>query len=145
MMGLAMTCCYAALAGVTAHLGYFIHGERHEQAPAVVALSFLTTTTLFWVELLYLHQGFVVAALTTTAISTSFAFSLWTSMLFYRLFFHPLRNFPGPTAAKASKFWHAYNTIPKFQGFLWLDRMHHEYGDFVRTGKSRNQTSMECC
>jgi hypothetical protein len=50
MAGLAATCCYAATAGATAHLGYFIHGERHKEALAIILLSIITPTVLFWVQ-----------------------------------------------------------------------------------------------
>ncbi|KAE9366630.1 cytochrome P450 [Stipitochalara longipes BDJ] len=133
-MGLATLCCYAVAAGVTAHLGYFIHGERHEQAPATIALSLIAPILIFWIQLVYLGESFVASAFTTTAVSASFAIALWMSMVIYRLFFHPLRHFPGPVGAKISKFWHSYNSLPRLDGFRWLDRMYHEYGDFVRTG-----------
>lgn len=134
MPGLAATCCYAAVAGVTAHLGYFIHGERHEEAPTIILLSFITPTLMFWVQLLYLQQGIAASARSTIAISSSFAVALWTSMVLYRLFFHPLQHFPGPVGARVSKFYHSYHSLPRFDGFRWLNRMHREYGDFVRTG-----------
>ncbi|RFU23740.1 hypothetical protein B7463_g12599, partial [Scytalidium lignicola] len=96
MTGLAAVCCSAAAAGLTAYLGYFIYGERHEEALAIIALSIITSTLLFWVHLLYLQRGFMVSAFATTAISASFAGALWMSIVIYRLFFHPLRHFPGP-------------------------------------------------
>jgi tryprostatin B 6-hydroxylase len=135
MPGLAATCCYAAAAGVPAHLGYFIHGERHEEAPAIILLSIITPTLLFWVQFLYLQQSFAASALFTLSISSTFAVALWTSMVIYRLFFHPLYKFPGPIGARVSKFYHSYHSLPRFDGFRWLDRMHREYGDFVRTGQ----------
>jgi hypothetical protein len=135
MPGLAATCCYAAAAGVTAHLGYFIYGERHQEAPATVLLPIVTPTVMFWVQFLYLQQAFAESAFYTLAISSSFAIALWTSMVIYRLFFHSLRQFPGPIGARVSKFYHWYHSFPRFDCFQWLDRMHLQYGDFVRTGK----------
>lgn len=134
MTGLAAICLFAAVAGLTAHLGYFIHGERHEEAADVIALSTITSTLMFLVQLLYLQQGFMVSVYSTAAILAAFASALWTSMVVYRLFFHRLRHFPGPVGARVSKFWHSYHVLPRMDSFRWLDRMYHEYGDFVRTG-----------
>ena len=135
MPGLAATCCYTAAAGVTAHLGYFIHGERHKEAPAIILLSIITPTVLFWGQFLYLQQAFGASALSTLAISSTFAVVLWKSVVIYRLFFHPLHQFPGRIGGRVSKFYHSYHSLPRFDGFRWLDRMHRQYGDFVRTGK----------
>jgi hypothetical protein len=60
MPGLAATCCHAAFAGVTAHLGYFIHGERQQEAPAIM-LSIIIPIVIFWMQFLYLQQGFATS------------------------------------------------------------------------------------
>ncbi|KAL8651746.1 MAG: hypothetical protein Q9210_003077 [Variospora velana] len=54
-------------------------------------------------------------------------------MTVYRKFFHRLRHFPGPWMAGITKFWHVYHCATS-QNHLLLDRLHDEYGQFVRTG-----------
>lgn len=75
------------------------------------------------------------AAADATLIFLSFLVGLFTSTAIYRLFFHRLRHFPGPWAAKLTRFYAV--TLSQTSGFqyhLELDRLHREYGDFVRTG-----------
>ena len=55
-------------------------------------------------------------------------------MLIYRVFFHPLNDFPGPFPAKVSKLWYVTQVAPKVDHFKQLDKMHQQYGEFVRTG-----------
>ncbi|KAK8137190.1 cytochrome P450 [Apiospora sp. TS-2023a] len=75
-----------------------------------------------------------------TAVSHTFALScvfnagLVSSILIYRVFFHRLHRFPGPFAAKVSRVYAARASADKLQMHLESQRMHDEYGDFVRTG-----------
>ena len=60
--------------------------------------------------------------------------SLFSSIIVYRLFFHPLRHFPGPTLAAASKLRHVFK-CRHGKNFRVLEDAHHQYGNFVRTGE----------
>ncbi|KAF2707633.1 putative benzoate 4-monooxygenase cytochrome P450 [Pleomassaria siparia CBS 279.74] len=60
---------------------------------------------------------------------------IFTSTLVYRAFFHPLRQFPGPTGAKLSKFWTLWKVYKADQRwYLQVPELHKKYGDYVRTG-----------
>ncbi len=59
--------------------------------------------------------------------------SLFFSIVVYRVFFHRTRHFPGPKLAAVSKFYHTLHATDSRQ-HLFLDRLHKQYGDFVRTG-----------
>ncbi|RDW71423.1 hypothetical protein BP6252_07986 [Coleophoma cylindrospora] len=64
-----------------------------------------------------------------------FLATLGLSLITYRLYFHPLRNFPGPFAARLSKFWCLSQAAAS--GMRWHRvnvQLHAEYGDYVRTG-----------
>lgn len=63
--------------------------------------------------------------------------SMWISMLIYRAFLHPLHNFPGPFAAKLTKWWAFKELIAsKVRWYQVVGKMHEEYGDYIRTGWS---------
>jgi hypothetical protein len=64
---------------------------------------------------------------------------LWTSVLawiglgvarvLYNVFFHPLRAFPGPFAAKATEWWKTYIEVVKQESMTdVLVRLHKQYG-----------------
>ncbi|KAF4454251.1 hypothetical protein F53441_3251 [Fusarium austroafricanum] len=51
--------------------------------------------------------------------------------IIYRLFFHPLANFPGPKLAACSELWYLRVWISG-RYFLQMDEVHRKYGDVVR-------------
>jgi cytochrome P450 family 628 len=57
-------------------------------------------------------------------------------MTIYRVCFHALRHFPGPPLAKYGQLYHLYKVKieKKCDNFRYLDRMHAEYGEYVRVG-----------
>lgn len=47
----------------------------------------------------------------------------------YDLFFHPLRNFPGPKRAAVWSFYEFYYDVVKDGTYLWkIEEMHRQYG-----------------
>ncbi|OOQ89595.1 Trichodiene oxygenase [Penicillium brasilianum] len=51
----------------------------------------------------------------------------------YDLFFHPLRNFPGPKRAAIWSFYEFYYDVIKDGTYLWeIEKMHQRYGPIVR-------------
>lgn len=128
-------CAYAATAGALSHWIYFIHGEHHRAAPQLLALS-VTLPTLTCLGLWNFTPLSASQAVKLTAeVVVSYSAALWTSILLYRAFFHRLRRFPGPFMARISKLWHVWKLAPRSDNFILLDRLHKQYGDFVRTGK----------
>jgi cytochrome P450 len=121
----------ALLAGTGAHLLYFIHGEHHDSGSRLAALVPITWSAAFII--LCRNVPWLQAALDTTLLLSSFATGLFTSILIYRLFFHPLRSIPGPTLAKATKFWHSIK-LSNLQNQKLLETLHGQYGDIIRIG-----------
>jgi hypothetical protein len=62
---------------------------------------------------------------------------LFSSMTAYRLFFHPLKPFPGPIGARITAFWVTKESIPDLKMYRKLRDMHDTYGDFVRISKAQ--------
>lgn len=69
-----------------------------------------------------------------------FVASLAVSTVVYRLFFHRLRNFPGPFGAKVSKFYGWYMSR-NLQYHFEVEKLHKQYGDVVRTGNTAVSSS----
>ncbi|MCJ1455714.1 hypothetical protein MMC28_006070 [Mycoblastus sanguinarius] len=81
------------------------------------------------------HAGMTQAFLAWSSIITVYAGSIFGSMTIYRTLFHRLRGFPGPIFAKVTKLWHVAQVLDS-KNYLYLSRLHRNYGDFVRTGPS---------
>ncbi|KAF2146894.1 uncharacterized protein K452DRAFT_242083 [Aplosporella prunicola CBS 121167] len=123
---------YAAVAGVTSHMGLFVHGEweRYAERLAMTALfgppvllaglAFIQGLSMFW------------ALIITIEMTTGFYVGLYGSMAIYRLFFHSLRSFPGPVRARLTSFWSMRESVQDFKWYLKVQKLHEEYGDFVR-------------
>jgi uncharacterized phage-associated protein len=73
----------------------------------------------------------------------SLFFLLWTSVLawsllgvvrvVYNVFFHPLKAFPGPSAAKATEWWKTYIEVVKQESMTdVLVGLHDQYGPYSR-------------
>ncbi|PHH81612.1 hypothetical protein CDD82_362 [Ophiocordyceps australis] len=61
----------------------------------------------------------------------------WVTRAFYRLFFHPLANFPGPKLAAITLWYEAYyDLIQKGQYTFRIAEMHKTYGPIVRISPS---------
>lgn len=125
----------AVAAGLLAHLGYFVHGERDLQAANIARVHILATALLPC--LLYQLQGLSVtdAVCESLVLDTAYVVALFTSVIVYRIFLSPLRNVPGPPAMRVSKLAHVWhNTDPTKQNCKMLHQLRAQYGDFVRTG-----------
>ena len=126
-------CLLAAGVGVLSHLLYWIRGIRDTQAPQILVFHLLGYGLLSVQTIAY--KGILGGLASSLLILSSYLGALFASITLYRLCFHPLRSFPGPTAAK----------ITKLYGGPWLARkgkLHEEhlqlcrtYGSFVRSGR----------
>ena len=123
----------AGAAGVLIHNAVFIHGEWHLQSTILLGLHFLVYVGLILLEALYLKLAWVPALTISSQVFGTYTLCLLASMIIYRIFFHRLRNFPGPFLASVSKLWHFAHCL-ECKNHLLLERLHREYGDFVRTG-----------
>jgi len=90
---------------------------------------------VFLLELKASDYGVYSAIWPSTLIVGSYTSSLFGSMVIYRTVFHPLRSFPGPIPARITKLWHMQNSL-SLPNHLLMEKLHEQYGDFVRTGKS---------
>jgi hypothetical protein len=122
-----------SILGIASHLGYFIHGEHHMNSVRLAVLLLITPLFFFAViSRIFIPDSTWDAFRLTTIIVSSYLVSLTTSILTYRVFFHPLKHFPGPLSAKLSKLTHVARLLKKSDNYLQADKLHRKYGDIVR-------------
>ncbi|KAI1819124.1 cytochrome P450 [Xylaria intraflava] len=123
--------------GVLAHRGLFINGEWHVRAPEILISHSLLFGSLSVGAVAY--HGSDVGRFCITALvgSTCYLVSLITSILVYRIWFHPLTRagFKGPLYMRTSKIWHVWQCRGS-KNHLLMGRLNEQYGDFIRTGPS---------
>lgn len=137
VMLLTLQLCLAGLAGTSSHLGYFIQGEHHIQAPNIFRLYLVLTCLVFFVEAYCERQDVQTTVLMATSVVSCYSIGLFSSLLIYRVFFHLLHRFPGPRLAKVSKLWNVVKAS-KSTNFRLMEDLHDRYGDFVRTGTKKS-------
>lgn len=123
----------AALAGLASHLFFYIHGEHHMIAPVLFYSYIALIHAIFFYQLHILDYAYIHAVQNTASIVVAYMIPLFASMTVYRTCFHRLRSFPGPVLARVTKFWHVYQARHSLN-YLVLQRLHSQYGPFVRTG-----------
>jgi hypothetical protein len=97
--------------------------DRHVLPIITVSIS------VYWLLVTYSN---IVSAL---LITTCFWVPLWIKIGVYRAFYHPLKAFPGPFAARLSKWWtfkKSYETNLHY--YRVQQAVQKQYGDYVRTG-----------
>ena len=121
--------------GVLLEVLWFSRGEWDRHSPRIVQCSALLaagSTLLFCNGL-----GLTLAGSIRETILHGIAgmTGIFGSMTAYRLWFHRLRAFPGPTAARFSAFWAIKEAMPDGRFFVKVRKLHDQYGDFVRISK----------
>lgn len=132
----------AGAAGLLSHNLVFIHGEWHLQATRILKFYCLLFAIVLLLETRYNGLPFIQAVTASSRIFVVYVFSIFASMSIYRSLFHKLRRFPGPFFARFSKLWHLFHCLGS-KNYMLLEKLHDQYGDFVRTGRSCVVTVIE--
>lgn len=134
----------AASLGVCCHHAYFIRGEHLLNIPPILSSALLIYIVSIAFRSTVLHRPVVESAVTVTSLYAAFAGGLWSSILIYRVWFHPLHRFPGPFGLKLSKFYHLWS-IRGLDQYRWLDALHKAYGPVVRVGTRTGMMTLALC
>lgn len=128
-------CAVSCIAGIVSHICYFNRGEHHLRGAAYFKLFWCTFGTAV-AALVYWKRKPVDLALSTVSwIAVSYLTGLYSSLLLYRLFSHPLNKFPGPFGARVSNLWFS-TQLKNRDAFKKVQKLHQRYGHFVRIGSS---------
>ncbi|KAK0118355.1 hypothetical protein ONS95_012643 [Cadophora gregata] len=117
----------AAALGVIVHLLFFKRFEIDTHP----LLSFV----VFNLAPFALRHTLSTTPLLSFLLTATFTIFMFASIALYRLYFHPLRHFPGRPLAKLTQL-HSL-ALTAESGLKWhrvVQSLHSEYGDYVRTG-----------
>ncbi|KAJ5546438.1 hypothetical protein N7494_004023 [Penicillium frequentans] len=124
----------AATFGVLSHVVVFRTLPVEEYLDNLLILYVATTVAIASAYLSITDVSFLQALFRVGMIASAFNIGLASSIGIYRLFFHRLHRFPGPTLSKVSRFYDAYLAGKNLQYNVEIEKMHETYGDFIRTG-----------
>jgi hypothetical protein len=119
----------AHIVGAATLLGVAFHLSIRPIEFELIMFHFMAASVFAFTFLVYV-LGFGKAVL----FSGTFNTAVLGSIAVYRLAFHRCRQFPGPFAAKVTRFYAASLSAKNVKYYKELANMHDQYGDFVRTG-----------
>ncbi|KAF7322341.1 hypothetical protein HMN09_00011800 [Mycena chlorophos] len=129
-LGLVVASC---VLGFVSHLFF----RRYEPHSANIAVPILVTIPP--ALLILLHYAVSLGSILTVYVA--FLSALSASIVVYRLSpFHPLAAYPGPVLGKATQLWILGIATAAGHQYLYLKKLHDQYGPFVRIGP--NELSM---
>ncbi|KAJ8123663.1 hypothetical protein ONZ43_g442 [Nemania bipapillata] len=121
--------------GVTSHLAFFRVGEHHLYSSRYVLAAITAFVLSIFIHSYFFQLSSRIATFRTLVIASSYFGGLYSSLVLFRVFFHPLRNFPGPLGCKVSSAWFATYTR-KQDAFRQLLKLHQKYGQFLQIGSN---------
>lgn len=127
----AMIYSTAFITGILAHGLFFVRGSHIKQAYDIVVFHSVVGVLLY--ILLLLSRGVAAGFFLATTTCLLYLSGLFMSTITYRIWFHPLAAFPGPFAAKITKFYGPW--IARKGRMHWEHtRLSDKYGDIARIG-----------
>lgn len=109
--------------------------EIDRRAYLVLPTYLSAVSVLLFVLMVFQNSGVTFGLIQFGYAITFCNAGLFGHLLLCRAFFHKLRKFPGPWPAKLSKFYWTYQALRDPIAYLRVEKLHQEFGDFVRTGK----------
>lgn len=125
----------AVFAGLASHWTFFIHGEHDLVAANIARVHFLLAISIPFVKSHFQHSSLKNSFDESFYLYAAYLFTLFTSIIVFRLLFSPLRHIPGPLRLQVSKLTHVWD-MANGQNCKLLHDLHKKYGDVVRTGMS---------
>jgi cytochrome P450 family 628 len=102
---------------------------------AYAALPIIVSGLLHLAEIKGWQNNIRFSAASVLLLEGAHIAGLLSSILCYRMIFHPLNRFPGPLRARVSNLYPTYLTTKNAHLYEEVEQLHHKYGDFVRLGQ----------
>lgn len=107
----------------------------HETILRRVEVDHLVLPLLAFSSTVHIGLAYCTGISQATTLCLTFWVTLWMYIGAYRVFFHPLRNFPGPLGARLSKWYTVKKVIDtRWHWYRVQQELQKKYGDYVRTG-----------
>ncbi|KAL2837526.1 cytochrome P450 [Aspergillus pseudodeflectus] len=113
--------------GICIHLFLFRIGEWDLKAPLIVMVY-----ALAFVLAISLDRFNTLPGISPIKLLGCHVLGIYSSILFYRAFWHRLSGFPGPFLAKLSNLYVTALSAKKLHLYEEVQKMHQQYGDYVR-------------
>ncbi|KAL9122024.1 MAG: hypothetical protein Q9187_001416 [Circinaria calcarea] len=124
----------ATVAGAVTYWCYFHRAEHHLHGLLYLQIFIaLFVTAVLW--LVNAGAPFGQTFIRISSIAGCYLCGVYLSLITYRVFFTPLRKFPGPFGAGVSNFWFSWR-LKNADAHRQILKLHEKYGDFVRIGSS---------
>ncbi|KAF2033945.1 cytochrome P450 [Setomelanomma holmii] len=118
--------------GVLLHALVFSRNEWDRRSPWIFYFFASLHIIGVFILSLYCKHRFIKSLHETGVLEFVLLGGLSSSLMVYRLFFHPLGSFHGPIGARLSAFWFTKESIPDLMFYVKLRRFHDDLGDFIR-------------
>ncbi|KAJ5737963.1 cytochrome P450 [Penicillium malachiteum] len=125
----------AVVAGIFSHLAFFRIGEHHMYSMQYFLAGIAVFCSLTFIQIQAFQVPTATSAASSCSILGSYLAGVYTSLIAYRLLFHPLRHFAGPLGCKISSVWFSAS-LGKYDAFHQLAKLHDRYGLFLRIGSN---------
>jgi hypothetical protein len=123
---------FSAATGVALHHLLFRYGEWDNSAPVIFGSYLVVFAVLNALKSIGLVVGFQDS--NVYYLLACHLLGLFSSIIVYRVSFHRLRKFPGPTLAGVTSWYANVLSAKKLHNFEVVDKLHRQYGDYVRVG-----------
>jgi hypothetical protein len=131
LLGAATAC------GILSHQLLFIRGDWDRHTPRLVPIfGALPGLLAVAVRGLQQRESLLQAFSLAFTIFVYYIAGLFSSIVVYRVLFHPLSHFPGPRAAGVSALWNANVAVAKMRWHLRVQELHLRFGNVVRISRS---------
>lgn len=127
------SCLVASVAGVASHLFYFRIGEHHMLGAFYLQLIILVCIIVIVVLVQFSNYTIYSALNTSLALASSWLSGVYSSLVVYRAFFHPLNGFPGPWQTRLADTWLS-SKLTDLNAYSVFHDLHQRYGHYVRIG-----------
>jgi hypothetical protein len=129
---LVATCLSFGTTGFLAHALFFVRGNHNNKAFEIAVFHLVTGVSLYMAFIL--SRGVGAGYILATVACLLYLSGLSASIIIYRIWFHPLAGFPGPFAAKITKFYGPW--IARNGRMHWEHtKISESYGDIARIGQ----------